>query len=65
MTPHRLTERTGLQMGKDPLNYWRHIDTNDNKPNDPPRWVGPKYNTKAELLADLEDYARRSGWIVE
>jgi hypothetical protein len=63
MTPHRLTKATGLQMTRDGAGYWRHVDTNDPKPDGSPAYVGPLYVTQAELLADLEDYASRAGWL--
>lgn len=63
MTSHRLTQATGLQMTRDGAGYWRHVDTNEPKQDNTPAYVGPLYATKEELLADLESYAARAGWL--
>ena len=59
----RYTKQTGIILDKIEVSrsktLWSHFDTNDNQHNA----VGPKYNTKAEALADHADYIVRSGWI--
>ena len=59
------TRYAGLGFSRQPLNagrcLWRLVAYED-RPDWPPM-VGPQYHTKAELLADLPDYAARSGWV--
>ena len=64
----RYTEQTGITIsaqevysasGKRNVVAWAHYDNNGGHP----RKVGPWYRTKAELLADHEDYLRRAGWL--
>lgn len=45
---------------KKDVNVWGHFDTNDGRLTH----VGPWYKSKAELLADHENYLRGGGWIV-
>lgn len=43
---------------------WRFVDISERMPVSwsDCRTVGPQYATKAELLADMQDYAERAGW---
>lgn len=51
MTPTRFPELSYAKTG----NVWRFVD------NSTGRVVGPSYRTKAELLADVERYAKLFG----
>ena len=46
---------------------WRFVDISERMPVSwgDCRCVGPQYATKAELLADMESYAKRGGWSVD
>ena len=56
----RYTRQTGICIKHYGPGHWQHVDTNDGHP----RQVGPIYKTKAELLADHENYLIRSGWML-
>lgn len=51
----RPTRYDGLGFEKHAPNLWRIIDTNTHAA------VGPHYRSRAELLADLDRYAREYG----
>ncbi len=40
---------------------WRFVDISEGIDRDRPRTIGPMYASKAELLADLTDYAAQFG----
>lgn len=48
----RHTQETGLEV-ENQNGIWRHIDTNDGMRSA----IGPHYQSKAEILADLDRYA--------
>ena len=60
MTPTRHTKVTGIYYRKFWRDHWQHVDMND--PGKPAQ-VGPVYRTRAELLADHDDYVNRAGWM--
>ena len=64
----RHTDATGITIGAHPVynptkkrnvTAWGHFDCNDGHP----RHVGPWYYSKAEILADHENYLVRAGWL--
>lgn len=60
------TRFDGLGYINQSKGVWRVVDIHDAFDSSNPRCVGPQYKTKAELLADLERYARESwGYRVE
>lgn len=59
MTNTRHTAATGIVLAHILPEHWQHLDTNDGRR----AQVGPVYKTKAEALADHEDYMVRAGWL--
>lgn len=57
--PSRFSADTGVKFRQFSPSHWQHVDCNDARN----AQVGPIYKTKAELLADHEDYLRRAGWL--
>lgn len=55
LRPTRYPELSYMQQDR---NLWRFVFTGDGAE----ATVGPQYRTKAELLADLERYAREWGF---
>lgn len=65
MAKTRFSDQTGVYITYHKGVGWRHYDCNDGFPKDGNlhRFVGPIYETKAELLADHENYLIRAGWM--
>ena len=59
MTHTRFPSLAYMRAGR----CWRLVDITDYKLGDCPSFVGPMYRTRAELLADLQAYAERAGWL--
>jgi len=61
MTETRFQLPDGQKLGyeKQGSNLWRIMSID---PGSPPAAVGPHYKTKAELLADLDRYAKEFGF---
>jgi hypothetical protein len=55
----RFSAETGIKIRQFDAGHWQHVDCNEARN----AQVGPVYKTKAELLADHEDYLRRAGWL--
>lgn len=55
----RFSDQTGIHIQHAPNLGWFHVDTNDERM----AKVGPWYESKAEILADHENYLLRAGWL--
>ena len=51
------TRFSGLGFTKIAPSHWQFIDLESGSQ------IGPRYASKAELLADLSDYAQRAGFL--